>query len=223
MKKRLIVYFMLIACCFIGVGCGKSYREICLLQISETRENYFFGQAQSFVANFTSGRREKEFVYDGKSTELIDYGVIVVDFNGADFGMELPQFELAINGEIIYGELEYNPFNNTYCFDICRKVEEDDVVELYIIDIDERIVLDNLSGQWKVDFNDAFKIAIDCLKDNLKVAIVDGVFQGEIYQKLLSTSMRDKDSVYWQICVLMQNGEIYTCTIDTKSGDVVAV
>ena len=74
----------------------------------------YFGKNEEFIASVTSGEREKEYILNGEHTSNIPYTVLVVDFI-KDNPNRVPNFKLNIGEKTYSGEMELNPFNNTFC------------------------------------------------------------------------------------------------------------
>ena len=77
MKKCL---FLLLVVMTTFCGCSSSLYRRSMRVVSEYRSCLFYLKSEDFVATFTSGKREKEFFYNGKHTRLVPYGVISVKF-----------------------------------------------------------------------------------------------------------------------------------------------
>ncbi len=223
MRKKGICFllffcFLIIFC----VSCKDSVYEICLREVSEIRENFYFARNEKFVATFTSGKREKDYVLNGKHTEMVDYGVLVVDFVDKNF-TTLPDFKLKIDDKIYTGIMEFNPYNGTFCVDIETRITGGENITVFIPSLGLKDDLVFVSEMWQVDSDLAIKIAVSAFDKKIENLIVDGKLQGEIFQKLLSRNRRSAEDMFWNICLFTKNGEILTCTIDVITGQIVAM
>ena len=203
-------------------SCKESEYEICRREISETRECFYFVRNSDFVASFTSGQREGDYQLDGVHTEMVDYGVLVVDFVDKTL-TKLPQFLLEIDGEKYAGIMEFNPYNNTFCVDIEKRMSGGEKVVVSLPDFGFLDTLVYISDMWQVDHNLATEIAISAFGERIKTLIVDGKLEGEIFQKLITPNKRSVENVFWNICLFSKSGEILTCTIDVITGQIVAM
>lgn len=223
MKKRKVFIFLgLLVFFIIFSGCKNNVYTICKKEISETRTCYYFGKNDEFVASVTSGEREEEYILNGEHTKNIPYTVLVVDFLTINPSV-LPNYDLNIGGKIYSGEMEFNPFNNTFCVDLGVKIEDNLDIELSILNSKKPLDLISISSLWQVDYDLAFDIAINAFGDRLYKYIENGKLQGELFQKLVSLNRYSAEDIYWNICLFLKNGEILTCTINVITGQVVAM
>lgn len=203
-------------------GCRETRYDICTKEVSETRESFYFVRNDIFVATFTSGKRESDYQLNGVHTEMVDYGVLVVDFMDK-MPTTLPKYHIKVGDKEYFGVMELNPFNNTFCVDIETKITSGENI---FITLPELNLSDNLvyvSDMWQVDYSLAIKIALLAFDKKLDNLIVDGKLQGEIFEKLLSLDKTSAENMFWNICLFAKNGEILTCTIDVITGQIVAL
>ena len=221
MRKFIKVFGLILCLTFIGltlVGCGKSVEEELSLNISEYREDFFYGSTLNMSATFTDGQRESEFVTDGKKSELQDFGVLVVRSNN-DLG-ENPRFELKINDETYEGEMEKNPFDGSYVVDVLRRVDCEDTIVVTIPSINETITLECLSKDWGCDCNKALNVFIDNNKDNLNEYMSANGFEGEVYIKIVADK-KDIANIYWYVLCVCQDGNVFANLISVEDGKIV--
>jgi hypothetical protein len=226
MKKICIIFVSIFAviavgafCALIFVGKAKSLEEQVSASVSEYRENYFYAKTDHFIASFTDGEREKDYIYNGVKTELVDYGVVVVktDLTVAD---EKLDFELTVAGNLFVGEMERNPFDSTFVFDIETRASPQDEVELYIVDFDVRLTLVCLSKDWEITAGKALTKFVEVHKQQLQNYVSSGVFQGEVYIKLVADT-NDENNIYFYVLAVCKDSTVFGSLIDVKTGEVV--
>lgn len=219
--KTIIPIFVSVFMCTIGLACThvNNKQDPNLSLLSEYRKNLFVGQGGNYLATFTSGQREKDFIMNGERTELVDFGVLTVKFN-YNFGETLPKFELKVNDKIFSGELEKNPYDGTYVFDIETQVEDSDLLSLYLVDIDENLNLACWSKNWNISYKTALEIFLNKHKTHVDNCYEQGKFNGEIFIKIVSND-KQLSNVCWYILLVCSNGEVHASLIDVNSGEIV--
>ncbi len=221
MKKFIKVFGLILCFTFFGltlVGCGKSVEEELSLNISEYREDFFYGSSLNMTATFTDGQRESDFVTDGKKSQLQDFGVLVVRSN-SDLG-DKPKFQLKINDEIYEGEMERNPFDGSYVVDVLKRVNCEDTIVVTMLDLNETITLECLSKDWGCDCNRALNVFIENNKDNLNEYMGANGFEGEVYIKIVADK-KDIANIYWYVLCVCQDGNVFASLISVENGEIV--
>jgi len=203
---------------FFLISCSHSLEEQISSCVSEYRENYFFVKTDTFTASFTDGQRENEYVYNGIKTPMVDYGIIVVKTDATVEG-EL-KFELSVNDEVLVGEMQRNPFDQTFVFDTEKRVSSGDNLELYLVDFDVTLTLACLSKDWKVTCGQALTKFVSENKASLQAYVLEDSFQGEIYIKLVA-DRNDENNIYYYVLAVCKDGQVFGSLIDVMTGDVV--
>lgn len=216
-KIACFVIFISAVCVFL-CSCVTKFEDKINACVSEYRENYFYTKSGDISASFTDGKREKNYVYDGKSSQLVDYGVILVFVK--DFAGDKLKFEMKINDEMLAGEMERNPFDKSFVFDIERKVKSTDNLALYLVDFDATLNLENLSKSWKISCAQALTIFINANKIELKKYIVGDCFDGEIFIKIVSDK-QDEDNIYFYVLAVLKDAQVFGALIDVNTGNIV--
>lgn len=221
MKKKIKVigwvFCCFFLCCFL-LSCSKSIHELISDSVSEFRENYFYGESGSYSASFTDGKREKDYVYNGIKTGLVDYGVLVVKIDNSQ--LETFAFELKINSETLVGEMERNPFDRTFVFDTTTRVSSTDTLSLYLPPIDLTISLTCLSKDWQMTCGKALNKFVDEKKPELQKFVSKEGFSGEIYIKLVADKI-DRNNIYYYILAVCRDGTVFGSLIDVQTGEIV--
>lgn len=216
--KILILVFFMFPIFFLLFSCNNSLEEKINFCVSEYRENYFFAKTETFTVSFTDGKREKDYVYNGEKTDLVDYGIIMVKSDQVN-GQVL-NFELKVNDKTFVGEMERNPFDKSFVFDIETKVSSLDNLELYLVDFDEKINLVCLSKEWKINCGQALTKFVNENKNQLEKYVTNESFQGEIYIKLVADK-NDDNNIYFYVLAVCKDGQVFGSLIDVKTGNVV--
>lgn len=220
MKNFKKFILLILSLCFLSLfGCSKSNNLISSQQIlSEYRKNLFVGKGSCFTVTFTTGEREQNYIMDGKPTKLVDFGVITIKFVSIPNNFTA-QFEFNVNKDKYAGQLERNPYDGTYVFDIEKQVEDGASINIYLVDFDEYVSLSCLSKNWKTTYTQAKNIFIDKYKKEISLHTKDGYLEGEIYIKIVSNEIEMKN-IYWYVLLVCENGEMYSSLIDVKTGEI---
>ena len=158
--KKLIL-LTISFCLLLCFGCSNLKKIEGGQQIvSEYRKNLFVGNGSCFTITFTSGEREQDYIMDGKHTKMVDFGVITIKFISIPNNFS-SQFELNVNKDKFAGQLERNPYDGTYVFDIEKQVEDGASINIYLVDFDEYVSLSCLSKNWKTTYTQAKNIFME--------------------------------------------------------------
>lgn len=218
MKKIVIFLFLCLILSFSIFACTKNIDGAVRGNLSEIRYNAFAVKNENFKANFMSGERENPYEYDGKSRDKCDFGVITVVFNDFCTFMKVP-FSLYINDEKVDGLLEKNPYNESFMADTGRRVNDNDVIRIKIGDGDE-INLENISNNFKINFENALKIGINELNNELNSCYIKGKFNAECYLKIITSDNYNSDDFFWSFSVISSKLNNYSVIIDINSGKI---
>ena len=201
-------------------GCGQvDFSSHAHTYISEYRKNLFINRTGSLLVTFTSGERESDYDLTGFKTPLIEFGVLTVKFN-MEIGEILPSFELTVDDKSFAGQLEKNPFDGSYVFDIESKVDDEAVVTLKLIDFEQNLKLVCISKDWKSTWEDAVEVFNQKFNKEVLLHTKDGKFLGEIYVKIVSDN-KDLNNIYWYVLCVCQDGSIFSCLINPNTLEIV--
>lgn len=220
--KTIVPIFISILFCVIGVACNKrnqNFNDTSLNALSEYRQNLFVGNGGNFIATFTSGQRESSYIMDGENTPLVDFGVLTIKFK-YNFQKNSAKFKLKINDKTYEGELEKNPYDGTFVFDIETKVNDSDTINLFLEDINESLNLACWSKNWNITYKLALQSFFNKHKENLNKYYVKEKLDGEIFIKIVSNDSK-MSSVYWYVLLVCKNGDILASLIDVNSGEII--
>lgn len=223
MIKRFVFTLLGIFLCLLFVtGCKKPLDEMCFDVVSETREGFYFARNNNLSVTFTKGYRETDYQMNGIHTEMVSYGVLVVNFYKKDF-KDIPKFVITIDNRTFTGLLEYNPFNGTFCYDIEENIENIENIDVLLPNSGDKLNLICVSNMWGINSQTAIEISCALFEEKLNKYVVSGKIEGEFFQKLISLNRNSAEDIYWHICFFAKNGEILTCTIDVVTGKIVAM
>lgn len=154
-----------------------------------------------------SGKRETEYVMNGRSTPLIDFGVLTIEKLIEAENVELKDVVVFVNGVQYQTDLMKSPFDNKYVADIGTVVKDGDDVKVLILglNIQQPITLENQNRNWLCDHNTALALMIEHYQTAIKNMIVSGEFYGEIYVKIVISE--EGGYPFWLVNVLGQKGE----------------
>ena len=220
MRKNILKIILGVFCFLfimpISFGCAQAkINEYSNEYISEYRKNLFIGKTGLFWASFTSGERESDYVMNGQKTNLVDFGVLTIKLN-ADMGSDNPKFELDVNDKKYSGELEKNPYDGSYVFDIQVQVDDKDEIFVTLTDFDQKIKLICLSCNWESSWQDAVDVFYQKYLNEVSNNTVNGKFLGEIYVKIVATD-NNFDNIYWYVLCVCKNGDMFTCLVDPNT------
>ena len=220
MKKFFLYFFSLFFIFVINLSlssCKSNVEEIISQNVSETRDDFYFAKDDDFFVSFTDGFRESNYVMDGKSSPLVEYGVIVVK-TSKDLGKN-PKFVLKVGEKEYSGEMEINPFDLTFVADISQKVEKNPKISLFLPDFNKNFELNNLSSSWKITSTKALNIFVKEKYDLVKPYFNDEA-GAEIYVKLVGDKLNE-DSIFYYVLCVTQDAQVFGVLIDVYTAEVV--
>ena len=216
LKKIIGILFCCLFCLTLFVGCSVPLEQLVSENVSEYRQNFFFGQNQNFSASFTDGQREEEYIANGKKTKLVDFGVLVVRAN-KDIGTK-PKFVLKINDKSFEGELEVNPFDRSLVADIEMRVGKDDKI---VLTIDGEILeLQNLSSTWQINCTKALNIFLEHNRQKISQYQNKDSLDGEIFIKIVADKS-NISNIYYFVLFVGKDSNVIANLICVKTGEIV--
>ncbi len=225
MKKIFYVVLIGLFATIIIIGCSDNVYPLVLNKVSEVRRNILTYRDEEIYSTIMSGEREEEYKVDGIHNNNINFTIITLDFvdKAIDYNTITIEFSTTINGKNYTGKMIQNPFDNSFVYDL--QISLDDLQEADIdFVIDQKIYhahLSNIRNDWKVQSNDALKIAVSDLKEYIKSSIEDNEFLGEAYIKFVFNEKYSND-YYWYINIVTINKNNYSLIIDPNTGEIKA-
>lgn len=219
MKKY--IFAIVLICSSILCSCSSNTLNKVGASLSEIRQVFYVGETDTFKATFMCGKREKDYVINGYNTDLIDFGVVTITLKKSTT-LKNPRISMTANTNRYESELEENPFDGTYVCDLKLITNVDGItLKIYYGSKTEQVELKNISSAWKVDCNQALKVACKQLKSELK-PLIDTEFKGETYVKIIEDTKVNKGNYYWYVTFVGRNGVKHTVIIDPSSGNILA-
>ena len=211
----LVVIFMF--------GCTQSLYGMAEGNISEYRKNLFIGSNDSITASFTSGMREQAYGFDGVPNKLMGYATLTVKYKQTmpEF---LPTYSLTVDGSEFDGTMQYNTITGAFYADLGGEVSNsaDIYLRLHSDAGDGQLALPCISCGFNIDYSQAFKIAVNQMKDVINANIIESsTLAGEFFVKLIGDRQSDFNNIYWLVLFVSQSGSKSACVISPYSGEVI--
>jgi len=220
MKKAIFLLPFLLTCSFFIIGCSNNY-SLANDNISEIRRELYEGNTEDLSASYICGERESEYLMDGNSTPLTEFGVIT--FYPETESAETPNFILTIDDQIFSGTLEQNPFDRSYVADIEKCLSGTIITAVFISgDISTTIELQKINTDWEITAEKALEITCDKMGSDFNNFIDGENFSGECYIKIVHDSSLSSDSYYWYVNIINAEEQSFSAIIDPFSGDLLA-
>ena len=220
MKKKIfsIVAAILIltsALCAL-VACGqKSDGEKTNDNISRRTDAYFAGESETFAVSVEKGRREKTFIADGKTVDVVDFCCITVtplksnDYKSVSFVIKAD--DKTLSGEIATSD--FGEFSTDITLDFNPKTVTVTAGE-EVCDIEMSNILEGALSSL-----DAVNVAKDAFKDKIAKEHEDGKAEREIYVKLITG---DRVNYYYYVSFIGDGLDYWAMLIDPKTGDIIS-
>ena len=223
--KKIFILTLLATFIFGLTACGKNTIKLQDYLIEE-RNNLFTAQDNLYNVTFSSGLREKNYNYDGKIDEKVEFGVLTLMRNDSNpLANDNYSYTITINDEEFNGVMEKSPVDNSYAVDIEKGVTNDAKINVKIAFTGYTFnqELTNTSKDFAVDKNAALNIANKELKEDLKNLTSDKNNKIEVVMKILKDfSNQELSRFYWYIGAISTNGETIGILIDTQTGEIIA-
>lgn len=216
---KRIIFLLITICCLPLASCSGSLTGKIEKSLAEVRQVIFVGETDTIKATFMCGKREKDYVINGYNTPLIDFGIITITLK-KDVDITNARAVLTADTNRYEEALEQNPFDNTLVCDFGLITDLDSLsVKIYLGSKVHSINLNQISSDWKTDYNDALKIACKSLKGELKKQ-TNGEFKGETYVKIIEDTKVNKGEYYWYVSFACRNGTKHSVIIDPATGEI---
>lgn len=212
-KKIIILSIFAIFASCVFIGCTQNSTQQLKNNTSEITKTFFVGNEEDYYITLSSGCRESDYTFDGKTTDLIDFAVITLQFSTPKTD-EFFDFEIIINNTSLSGTLAKNPYKTNYMCDLSRELSSTDQIQITLLD--KTTKLECKSKDFSVDFEQAQALAIDKLSQK-----IDEITQNkyECYLKILYKP-EVSDNYFWYF--LVKSDKYYNLVIDCQNGQIVA-
>ena len=223
MIKRIFLLIFLIPVLLLS-GCNVGFKIKAWQVVSEYRKCLFVANCEDFSATFTSGKRESSYSYDGVSSNLVEFGVLTVQFFSKLEPNNIPQYVLFIDTIQYEDILEFNPIDGTYVADIGKDIsnKSDIYLRVYGGGINDQTKMKCVSNNWKVSYKQAFNTALQKFKPTLKKQIKHNSINGEFFIKIVGDKSDQTLNICWYVSYLGVDKTTLACIIDVYSGQIIA-
>lgn len=215
--KKIIcgILFSAFMCVFF-IGCGTNTTASVKKHISECTKNIFTYVCDDYNLTVTSGTREQDYQFDGKTSELVDFLLVALAYSSPHSEQTI-DFVININGTDYSGILEKNPYKSNYMCDIKKSVDENDEITIKFDNKENKLVCKN--KDFEIDYEKAISIATGEFNENLKSYTKNKKNLYECYLKILYKP-EISENFYWYF--LVKADKQYNFVIDTMSGNIIA-
>lgn len=209
----IIICAVVLLLCIKNISFGENYKY----QISsQIQYNIFNIKTEKYTAKLSSGIREEDFEYDGKSSSKLEYGLIEVSIKGfTDYAKEI---DIVINLDkqnTVY-TLEKNPFNNSFVCDIGKTIKDNNIIKVQIPLIDEAFYeLECISSMWPTNYKHALNVGFNEFRSFIKQSS-----SCEIYLTIVDGDAND-NNYFWLFRVQTIQLKTKILVIDIKTGEIV--
>ena len=218
MKKKVFLIFvaiLVVVCSVVFVSCNKDKTPTERGNISRTISAFYAGENDNFAVSIQSGKREKNFMADGKATDVVDFTELTI----------LPlkvhdceEYVFVINGEsaTLSGKVKGNEFGeyiisvNLDFTPISVTIGEGEGAEC----ISLTNVLDG-----KLTSADVINIAETEFADRINGAKEAGDYCREIYVKLITG---DRQNYYYYVSYIGEGVDYWALLVNPATGEIVS-
>lgn len=222
MKKKLVLIILLLFP-IIFWGCKDNLEQTIQEKISEVRYNLFIAKTEEVDIKFTSGFREEPYVLNGKSENKKEFGILTVKFLKNYDKTIVPSFVITISDMDFDGELELNPFDQTYVQDIETFVMDSSSISLSLSwqDFSFSGELKNVSKDFSCNHTKALNIFVNEFKKDINLLLKNGK-DFEVYIKIINDPSFEIDKDYFYVCLISNSGESFSIIIDPYTSQILA-
>jgi len=217
-KKSMTKLFLLVGAAIlvivgaiIGISsCSRrSFLQLALENLSETRMYMKHGEADCCRVQFFAGMREEPYIVNGVSEKKVAFGIINLDPGKKIVGNEIIG-TLAIGEETMPVTLEKNPHGANFAMDIERLVEAAQtlVLTLAVNGEAKTFNLVNAMPDTAITWERALEIAVDEMQPEIRKM---GKF--ECYVKIVESPVKGGGS-FWYVRFVPVQGDNFFVVID---------
>lgn len=219
MKKKFLVFAMLVCVGVSLLGCGKSTFNLVCDNMSEWTKVYYFGENEDFYCSLSSGLREDNYLLNGTSEKKVDFALLTLNLT-ENSTAKILKVKVKIDGMESEKEMELNNLNNSYMLDLEQQLKGTENIEITYDG--KSLILQNLSKDFVVDGNKALEIAAKELEEKILLKKTYNKLNAECYLRVLDKKANDFDGIFWCFTVLNCDNENYSIIISTVDGSILA-
>lgn len=219
MKKKILLTVML--CCMLMsfCGCGANTLQFVKDNMSELTNVYYFGENAECYCSLSSGRREKEYLLNGQSGEMVPFALLSLNPTENIFGNVI-LVKISVDGVENEKELEINSLNSAYMVDLENELSGEEKISVTFNG--KVLTLECLSKDFVIDSQKAIEIATKELEEKILLKKSFSKLNAECYLRVLDKKANKQDGVFWCFSVLNVDNENYSVVISTTDGKVLA-
>ena len=221
----LKLFFLFVALVCMS-SCQNKYENLLQSNTSEIRKDLFEGKSEDITASLIVGMREKNYIVNGYSDELIEFGVLSFNALKCDkIDGVASSYILFVGTEKFEGDLQENPFDKTLVADIKKNIDCNKKVIARIIskDYEQDIELKCVNSKWKVNADDVYKIIAKKLKKEISTFVIKNNFEGEVYIKIINDADKNIADYYWFVNIIGRGGSRLSAIISPESSEILAI
>jgi hypothetical protein len=183
-------------------------------------ERVFFGKNANFAVSVYSGRGEKNFLTDGKATDVESFCKIVLNVLNPAYS-KIASFDCEVffeDGSHSPGKIEKDPLTLEYTADI-EAAEIKNVKSVYIKYAAAKGDSIDVKGaaEGGISAEGAFNAAVKVFSKEIKENTKNGGFDREIYVKFVS-GYGGGEPHYWYVAFIASDSDYWAVLIDAKTG-----
>lgn len=227
-KKRLffILTIILMASTAVSlIACNKPSDEYKLVEksVSHMQQELMTGKTANLKANLSVGKKEKQFVADGKVGEMYDFCILTVTPLNLDmFDKKFTYVLTGTNGEL-KGEMEKNILGVAFSSEIADYSKIGTVTGLVIScnEVAETVKLESQMAGC-ITAEKALEYAYNALKEALMEDFKDNKFNREVYIKFINDRSNETSPHYWYVSMLKDNEHYVSVLINPIDGKIIS-
>ncbi len=214
--------FSLLFCLLFFTGCEIATSAKFNKCISENTFGLASFSDETFKVDYKWGKREDPYLSDGKTSDLVDYGVITVFSLKGKLKIHSASFKITIDDKLYEGDFLVNPYDASFVIDLkfIPKQTTDFGIEIFNENKSYKYNLKNVLSSEDADYLEVIKIAQDTLQKVIKEKVTKGETY-EIYVRLINSQSKDFKPC-WYISVYTTKNQLFAVAIDPKSKIVLA-
>lgn len=217
MLKKITVFVMFVCSGLLLSACGETINSYVAENMSEITYDYYFGESSQMFASLSVGERESEYLYNGESTQNVNFSLLTVGFE-EDINKVAIIVSVKVGEETFMAELEYSSLDNVYMADIEKEING----QVEISYNDDKVILDKISDNFAINSNKAIDIACQNLSEQLSSCKSFNNFNAECYLRILDNKVNNFDQLYWCFTCIDKDGKSFSIIISIDDGKVLA-
>lgn len=211
--KKLLLGLLILIVPLIFTACGNANENLVKNNMSEITQNYFYGENDDFCLSLSVGKREEPYLLDGVSQNKVDFSLIIFKDKTNLLNKTLIEAQIIIDGKVEDVLLQFNPFSNSYMYDLGYKVDGEIEFEFN----EQKIKLDKIN--FDIDEQKAVEISCKTFENLIENYKNNGKLFAECYLKVLGDK---QGGLYWCFTLVGRDNKSFNLILSTIDGKVVA-